>query len=179
MRTLATSYAGITWERCAEVGVQWPAPTLEHPGTRFLHKDGNFARGRGKFNAATWRPPAEQADQDYPLVLSTGRRLYHYHTTQTHHSPGMDDLLPEELVEVNPEDAKALSIQNGDYVNVVSRRGQVKMRAWITDRSPRGVVWSSFHFADAHINKVTNSAYDPVTETAEYKACAVRLEPAA
>ncbi len=176
MRSLATSYAGITWERCAEVGIQWPAPTLEHPGTTFLHKDGNFARGRGKFNPAAWRPPAEEADRDYPLVLSTGRRLYHYHTTQTHHAPGMDDLLPEELVEVNPLDAEELSIENGSYVNVVSRRGEVKMRAWVTDRSPRGVVWSSFHFSEAHINKVTNSAYDPITETAEYKACAVRLE---
>lgn len=179
MRKLATSYAGITWQRCEELGIQWPAPTTKHPGTPYLHKDGNFARGRGLFNPAEWKPQAERPSKRYPFVLSTGRRLYHYHTgTQTHNSVGMDDILPEELVELSPVDARALKIKNRQYVWVISRRGKVKMRAWVTDRSPRGVVWSSFHFAEAHINKVTNSVYDPLAGTAEYKACAVRIEPA-
>jgi formate dehydrogenase major subunit len=179
MRALATSYHGVTWERCDDIGIQWPAPTVEHPGTKFLHKEGTFTRGLGKFMPASYRPPAEEADKEYPLVLSTGRRLWHYHTgTQTRNSEGMEDLFPEELLELSPADADELDINDGDYVNVVSRRGQVKMKAWVTNRSPRGVVWSCFHFSEACINVVTNNAFDPITETAEYKACAVRVEPA-
>lgn len=178
LRELSTGYAGITWERCDDVGVQWPAPTLEHPGTPYLHRLGNFARGRGKFMPSNYRPPAEVPDEDYPLVLSTGRRLWHYHTgTQTHHSAGMDDLFPEELVEVSPVDAEELGISDGDMVVVESRRGRVKMKAWVTTRSPKGVLWSSFHFPEACINAVTNDVYDPISWTAEYKACAVRIVP--
>ncbi len=179
MRSLSTSYAGIPWSRIETSGIQWPAPTLEHPGTGYLHKGGNFSRGKGMFMPAAWRPPAEVPDAKYPLTLSTGRRLWHYHSgTQTRNCAGFDDLFGEELVEVSPEDARALAIADGEYVWVVSRRGRVRMKAWVTDRSPKGVLWSSFHFHEAHINVVTNNAFDPVTETAEYKACAVRLEKA-
>jgi formate dehydrogenase major subunit len=177
MRALATAYAGISWDRIEGDGIQWPAPTLDHPGTQYLHRDGNFARGKGAFVPAEWRPPAEQPDRDFPLVLTTGRRLWHYHSgTQTRNSAGFDELCPEELVEVSPLDARESGISDGEYVWVVSRRGRVKMKAWVTERSPRGVVWSCFHFREANINLVTNNVFDPVTETAEYKACAVRLE---
>jgi formate dehydrogenase major subunit len=180
MRSLATGYAGISWERIDKVGIQWPAPTLQHPGTPFLHAGGNFTRGRGLFAPALWRPPAEVPDGEYPLVLTTGRRLWHYHTgTQTHNCVGFDALCGEELAEISPQDAAAIGARDGDFVWVVSRRGRVRMRAWVTDRSPRGVVWSSFHFREANINEVTNNVFDPVSETAEYKACAVRVEPCA
>ena len=179
MRALATSYAGITWERIEGDGLQWPVPTLEHPGVPYLHRDGNFTRGRGLFQPAEWRPPAEVPDSSYPLVLTTGRRLWHYHTgTQTRNCAGFDEIFGEELVEISPEDARDLGIADGEYVDVVSRRGRVRMKAWVTTRSPRGVVWSCFHFREACINEVTNDAFDPVTETAEYKACAVRIERA-
>jgi formate dehydrogenase major subunit len=177
MRALGTGYAGIPWERVEGDGIQWPAPTLEHPGTQYLHRGGNFTRGKGLFVPAQWHPPAEQADREYPLVLSTGRRLWHYHTgTQTRNSVGFDALCREELVEISPADAGDLEIEDGQYVWVVSRRGRVRMKAWVTERSPRGVVWSCFHFHEANINLVTNNVFDPVTDTAEYKACAVRLE---
>jgi len=177
MRSLATGYAGISWERIDAVGIQWPAPTLQHPGTPFLHAGGNFTRGRGLFTPATWRPPAEVPDGDYPLVLTTGRRLWHYHTgTQTRNCAGFEALFGEELVEISPQDAAELGARDGDFVWVVSRRGRVRMRAWVTDRSPRGVVWSCFHFREANINEVTNNVFDPVSDTAEYKACAVRVE---
>jgi formate dehydrogenase major subunit len=180
MRSLATGYAGISWERIDRVGIQWPAPTLQHPGTPFLHAGGNFTRGRGLFVPAQWRPPAEVPDGEYPLVLTTGRRLWHYHTrTQTGNCAGFDALFGEELAEISPQDAAAIGARDGDFVWVVSRRGRVRMRAWVTDRSPRGVVWSSFHFKEANINEVTNNVFDPVSETAEYKACAVRVEPCA
>ena len=177
MRSLAAGYAGISWERIDDVGIQWPAPTLQHPGTPFLHAGGNFTRGRGLFVPATWRPPAEVPDHDYPLVLTTGRRLWHYHTgTQTRNCAGFEALFGEELVEISPQDAAELGARDGDFVWVVSRRGRVRMRAWVTDRSPRGVVWSCFHFREANINEVTNNVFDPVSDTAEYKACAVRVE---
>ncbi len=178
MRALATSYAGITWERIEDTGIQWPAPTLAHPGVDYLHKDGNFTRGKGLFVPAEWKPPAEVPDRDYPFVLSTGRRLWHYHTgTQTRNCGGFEEICGEELVEISPADAKDLEIRDGDFVDVVSRRGRVRMKAWVTERSPRGIVWSSFHFREACINEVTNNVYDPISMTAEYKACAVRIEP--
>ena len=175
LRKLGTTYHGITWERCEEEGVQWPCPTLDHPGTKFLH-EGKFIRGKGLFNPAEWRPQAELPDDEYPLILSTGRRLCHYHTTQTRNAKGFDDIFGEEYIEISPVDAKELGIENGDYVEVSSRRGAVKVRAWVTKRSPRGVCWMSFHFHEACGNVLTIDAFDPVTETAEYKACAIKVK---
>ncbi len=174
MRALGTSYHGITWERCEDVGLQWPCPTIGHTGTKFLH-EGAFVRGKGLFCPAKWWPQAELPDDEYPLVLSTGRRLWHYHTTQTRNAKGIDDIFGEEYIEVSPFDAKELGIDNGDYVEVASRRGKLKARAWVTNRSPRGVCWMSFHFHEACGNVLTIDAFDPVTETAEYKACAIKI----
>jgi formate dehydrogenase major subunit len=177
LRELGTSYHGITWERCEQVGVQWPAPTLDHPGTPYLHKDGKFARGRGRFIPTEWIPPAELPDAEYPLVLSTGRRLWHYHTgTQTRRSPGFEAVFGEELIELSPVDAERLGIADGEMVRVTSRRGTVDVRAWVTHRSPPGVCWMAFHFREAHANVLTIEAADPVTQTAEFKHCAIRVE---
>jgi formate dehydrogenase major subunit len=177
MRRTATSYAGITYGRIENVGLQWPCPTLSHPGTVFLHKDGNFSRGKGLFSKTEWVPPAEVPDDTYPLVLSTGRRLWHYHSaTQTRNSMGLENLFPEELLEMSPKDASELGIESGDRVRAISRRGFIELMAWVTDRSPEGVCWTSFHFQEACGNVLTNDAFDPLTETAEYKACAIRVE---
>jgi len=177
LRELGTSYHGITWERCERVGVQWPAPTLDHPGTPYLHKDGMFARGRGRFIPTEWISPAELPDAEYPLVLSTGRRLWHYHTgTQTRRSPGFEAVFGEELIELSPVDAERLGIADGEIVRVTSRRGSVDVRAWVTHRSPPGVCWMAFHFREAHANVLTIDAADPVTQTAEFKHCAIRVE---
>jgi len=177
MRKSATGYAGITWERISDVGIQWPCPTLEHPGTQFLHRSGNFTRGKGLFSQTKYVPPAEQTDAEYPLILSTGRRLWHYHTaTQTRNSVGFENLFPEELLEISQEDAKRLHIKSGDKVRASSRRGRIELKAWVTPRSPIGVCWCAFHFWEACGNVLTNNAFDPVTETAEYKACAIRVE---
>jgi formate dehydrogenase major subunit len=177
LRELGTSYHGITWERCEEVGVQWPAPTLDHPGTPYLHKDGQFARGRGRFVPTDWVPPAELPDAEYPLILSTGRRLWHYHTgTQTRRSPGFEEVFGEELIELSPDDAERLGIVDGEMVRVTSRRGTVVVKAWVTHRSPPGVCWMAFHFREAHANVLTIETADPVTQTAEFKHCAIRVE---
>jgi formate dehydrogenase major subunit len=122
-------------------------------------------------------PPYELPDEESPLVLSTGRRLWHYHTgTQTHRSAGFDEVSGEELFEISPADAERLGIADGETVRVISRRGSVDVRAWVTHRSPPGVCWMAFHFAKAHANVLTTEAGDPITQTPELKHCAIRVE---
>ncbi|MCB2226702.1 MAG: formate dehydrogenase subunit alpha [Desulfarculaceae bacterium] len=174
---LAPQMAGIKYRRIEDDGLQWPVPDLEHPGTPYLHKEGCFTCGLGNLAALDWRPPAEVPDQDYPMVLSTGRRLYHYHTrTQTGRSGGLNQLLGEETADISPADAAKLGLANGDKVKVSSRRGSVKVPARVTPEVPPGLVWMAFHFREGCANWLTNQAYDPISQTAEYKACAVRLE---
>ena len=175
IRELGPSYHGITWERIEDVGLQWPVPDLDSSGIPYLHKDGNFTRGKGLFHAIEYRPPAEMPDDEYPFFLSTGRRLWHYHTVQTHHCKGLDEILGEELLEISPQDAEKLDVKSGDWVSAASRRGEIKLRAWVTDRSPEGLCWTSFHFAKACANELTIDAYDPVSDTAEYKVCAIKV----
>lgn len=176
LQELGPSYHGITWERIEKQGLQWPCPTEDHQGTLYLHKDGNFARGKGKFNAIEYRPPAEKPDKEFPFWLSTGRRLWHYNSVQTHYCDGMHDICGEEWLELSPKDSEKMDIKTGDTVRVKSRRGEIELMAWVTDRSPEGVLWCSFHFAKACGNVLTNDVFDPVTETAEYKISAVSLE---
>ena len=174
---LAPQMGGIKYHRIEGDGLQWPAPDLEHPGTPFLHRDGCFTCGLGNFTPVEWTPPAEVPDEEYPLVLSTGRRLYHYHTrTQTGRAEGLNVLLGEETADISPEDAEKLGVANGEMVRVVSRRGQVKVRAKVTSQAPPGMVWMAFHFREGCANWLTNAVFDPVSATAEYKACAVRIE---
>ncbi len=173
---LAPAFGGVKYSRIEADGLQWPCPNVEHPGTAFLHRDGKFTHGKGIFTVTDWTPPAEVPDKEYPYVLSTGRRLYHYHTrTQTGRS-GMDAILPEETADISPQDAKRQGIASGDYVRVWSRRGEVTVKARLTDEVPPGMVWMAFHFREGCANWLTNPAYDPITQTAEYKACAVNME---
>ena len=174
---LAPSMAGIKYSRLENDGLQWPAPSEDHAGTSFLHKEGCFTCGLGVLTPVEWTPPAEVPDKDYPFVLSTGRRLYHYHTrTQTGRSKGLNDLLPEETADISQADAEAYGIEHGEMISVKSRRGEVIVKANITDQIPQGLVWMAFHFRENCANWLTNPAFDPVTRTAEYKACAVRIE---
>lgn len=173
---LAPALGGIKYARIENDGLQWPCPTPEHPGTQFLHRDGVFSHGKGIFNPVDWKAPAEVTDAEYPFVLSTGRRLYHYHTrTQTGRS-GLNFLMSEETVDMSAADAKKLGIAQDEYVKVRSRRGEVKVKARITPQVPAGMVWMSFHFREGSANWLTNPVYDPATLTAEYKACAVNVE---
>jgi formate dehydrogenase major subunit len=173
---LAPSMTGVKYERLEGNGLQWPVPNEEHPGTPTMHRD-RFTSGLGVLSPVDWTPPAEVPDDEYPLVLSTGRRLYHYHTrTQTGRSLGLNDLLGEETADISLSDAAELGIKHGEMIEVTSRRGHVRVKANVTDRVPTGMVWMAFHFREACANWLTNPAYDPKTQTAEYKACAVRIE---
>ncbi|MCE5333286.1 MAG: formate dehydrogenase subunit alpha [Desulfobacteraceae bacterium] len=174
---LSPPFAGIKYSRIEEDGLQWPCPTETHPGTPIMHKDGKFTCGRGQFQAIDWTPPAEVPDKEYPFVLCTGRRLYHYHTrTQTGRCEGLNVLLGEETVDMSPQDAKKLNIEHGEFVRVRSRRGEVKVKAKVTDKMQEGNVWMAFHFREGCANWLTNPVFDLVTKTAEYKACAVQVE---
>ena len=175
---LSPIYAGLDWDRIENAEYQWPVPDKDHPGTPMLH-EGEFKNGRGLFSIINYRDPAEVIDDDYPVWLTTGRRLQAYHTrTQTGRSAGIDYLLSEESLEVHPDDLADWQLTDGDFVNLTSRRGTVKIRVRATDQSPQGTVFCSFSFNDVPVNILTGSGYDPITETAELKVCAVRVESA-
>ena len=172
-------YAGLDWDTIDAGQLQWPVPEKGHPGTPVLHED-EFKNGRGRFNIISYRDPAEVVDDDYPVWLTTGRRLEAYHTrTMSGRASGMDYLLPEESLEVHPENLAAWGLQDGDWVRMSSRRGSVDIKVSATERSPRGTVFCSFSFGDVPVNHLTGGGYDPVTFTAELKVCPVRLEPIA
>ena len=176
--TVTPSYAGISYERLEKGGIQWPCPTSEHQGTKFLHKD-KFSRGLGLFTAIEFIPPDELPDKEYPFLLTTGRVLYHYHTgTMTKRSQGLSERCPESLVEINPIDADQLGIAEGQTVKVASRRGKVEAKACVTKKSAPGTIFMNFHFTDTPVNLLTNPALDPTGKIPEYKVCAVKLEAA-
>ncbi len=174
--SLTPSYGGISYERLENGGLQWPCPTQEHPGTPILHTE-QFTRGKGRFIPLEYKPAMELPDDEYPLILTTGRSLYHFHTgTLTRKVKGLNILRGEEFVEINPEDASALGIADGETVKVISRRAEVMAKARVTEVSPAGVVFMTFHFAESPTNFLTNPALDPVAKIPEFKVCAVRVE---
>lgn len=178
MRSLAPIFTGISYERLErEGGIQWPCPDETHPGTQYLHKDEMDSGMPGYFAPVDHIPPAEQTDSEYPLILTTGRRRSTYHTgTQTGRASGFDLLVPSELAEINPYDAEQLELRDGELIIVSSRRGSVKVPVKITDRSPHGTVFMSFAFPElTQTNRLTSDAFDFITETPEFKACAVRV----
>jgi len=173
---LTPSYGGIYYSRLEKEGLQWPCLDANHPGTKYLHKD-KFSRGKGKFSAIEFKEAAELPDEEYPLLLTTGRVLYHFHTgTVTRRSKGLNEIYPDALVEISPHDAEELKIKNGEFVEVTSRRGKIKAKAKVTEKSGRGEVFISFHFKEAAVNLLTNAALDPIAKIPEYKVCAVKVK---
>jgi formate dehydrogenase alpha subunit len=173
---LTPSLAGINYARIDKVGLQWPCPAPDHPGTAYLHKD-RFTRGKGLFHVIRHRPPAEVPDREYPLILSTGRTLYHYNVgNMTRKSAGIIQKQPESFVEMNPQDARQLGIGDSERVRVSTRRGSLVVRAVVDDRVRPGVIWMPFHFVESSTNVLTNDQFDDVTRTGEYKCCAARVE---
>jgi len=170
-------YRGMSHARLVGQGLQWPCPDATHPGTPILHTE-KFTRGPGKFHAIEASDPAELPDEEYPLILSTGRVLYHYHSaTMTRRSEPLAWREPGGYVEVNPADAAPVALQDQDEVILRSRRGEVRARARISERVPPGTVFLAFHWREAPANLLTQDfALDPVSKIPEYKVCAVRLE---
>jgi formate dehydrogenase alpha subunit len=173
---LTPSYGGISYDRIGEMGLQWPCPNADHQGTTILHI-GKFSRGLGHFSAVDWRPPAEETDEEYPFVFTTGRVLYHYHTgSMTRRSEGLDAIFPEPVVEINTEDAARLEVVDGQPVRISSRRGTIEAEALVSSMTEPGVVFMPFHFAEAAANKLTIAALDPIGKIPQFKVCAVKVE---
>ena len=174
---LTPSYAGVTHERLERGDrLQWPVRNLEHTGTPILHI-GQFARGLGKFSPIDHVPPAELPDDEYPVLLSTGRVLYHWHGGEmTRRASGLLAVYDRALIEVNPDDASRLGLNGNRRVRVSSRRGSIEAEAWVTERVPPGMIYANFHFPEASANELTIAALDPVAKIPEYKVCAVKVE---
>ena len=177
IRPLIPAYAGITYDRLDIVGLQWPCPDISHPGTPYLHES-CFPRGKGLLQGLKYEAPAELTNEEYPILLTTGRMLYQYNVS-TRNSGILESMAPHELAEINPEDAAGIGISEGEKMRVSSRRGSIVTRVTVTDRVPPGILFMTFHFRESAVNELTNSAYDPISKTAEYKVCAVRIEKVA
>ena len=169
-------YHGVSHHRVENKGIQWPVLDKDHPGTPYLHRDGKFSGGKGKFIVTGFRPPAELPDSKYPLLLTTGRMLYHYNVSTHPYSQRLAAFRPHERTMINPHDAKQRGIADGDDIIVSSRRGTVDSKAWVTDTVQPGVIWMSFHFPDSPTNELTNDATDRVASTYEYKVCAIQIK---
>jgi formate dehydrogenase alpha subunit len=176
---LTPIYAGVSQQRLLNgETLQWPVKDNSHPGTPILHV-GQFSRGKGQFNPIEHIPPAEVPDKEYPMILSTGRVLYHWHGGQmTRRSKGLLAIYPEALIEVNEVDAQKLGLNGNKRVRVSSRRGTIEAEAMITDRVPPGMVYANFHFPESSANELTIAALDPIAKIPEYKVCAVKVEAA-
>lgn len=176
MAELTPPFQGINYERIErEGGVHWPCPSPEHPGTPYLFSE-SFPRGKGQLTPLDYRPSAELPDADYPFTLSTGRVLYHWHGGTMTRRSKLDDIYPDPTVEIHPRDAEQLGVRAGDWIKVRSRRGEIRVKTLVTERSPQGTVFIPFHFAEAAANELTLDARDPKAKIPDYKVCAVAIE---
>lgn len=175
MASVATMFAGITYARIEQVGLQYPVPDVQHPGTPFLFAD-SFPSGRGRFFPLEYVPVAEEPDEEFPFILTTGRLLEHWHGgTMTRHSE-LDALYPEPHVEMHEIDAVRCHLRTGDVVRVASRRGSITLRVYVSPKTTPGVVFIPMHFVEAAANVLTIDALDPHAKIPEFKACAVSIE---
>ena len=172
-----SDYAGITYDRIDKLGLIYPVPSMDHPGTPTLFTE-SFPRGRGKFHPLDYVPAMEAVDDEYPFILTTGRVLEHWHGGSMTRNSVLNEAYPEARVEMHPADAEIHGIRNDDPVTVRSRRGEVVLRATVTEKTSVGVVFIPFHFAEAAANILTNDALDPQAKIPEFKACAVQVFPA-
>ena len=168
-------YGGISYPRIDQIGLQWPCFDEQHPGTPVLHAK-QFARGKGLFSPAEYKPSAELPDEEYPYILSTGRCYFHFHTgTMTRRSRVLDREERFPFVEVNTGDAANLGIRDRESVLVSTRRGEIEVMARVTKDIAPGVLFMTFHFEEAPANLLTNNALDPEAQIPEYKVCAAQI----
>lgn len=175
---LDINYAGVTYERIERHGLQTPVPHNTHPGTPFLFAK-DFPSGRGKFIPVDYVPIMEPPDEEYPFILTTGRVLEHWHGGSMTRNSALNEIYPAPVVEIHPVDAAWANFTDGQPVRVSSRRGSVILRTRVTEKARAGVIFMAMHFAEAAANLLTNDALDPQAKIPEYKACAVKIEPAA
>ncbi len=173
---LTPIYNGITYERIDPHGIQWPCPSVHHPGTKYLHHR-RFSKGLGKFSPVEYTPPAEIVDDEYPFILTTGRILFHFHTgSMSRRVFSLNEISPEGFLEMSAKDADYLGIESNEEVVVKSRRGKLKVKALVKKNFLAGTVFLPFHFHESPANILTNTALDPVAKIPELKVCAVKIE---
>lgn len=171
------SFGGINYERLEKESIQWPCRSLTDPGTPIMHV-GSFARGKGLFKAIPYKQAQELPDEEYPYLMSTGRMLYHYNTrAMTGRTEGINQIANHSYIEINAVDAQALGIQEGDKVEVHSRRGKIETYAAVGNRVFPQEVFMTFHFPDGNVNEITNAVFDDIATIPEYKVCAVAIKP--
>ncbi len=175
-------YGGISYKRLdQEYGIHYPCPDESHPGTMVLHERFHQSQADGERSAFVpvgYTPPLEMPDEEFPFTLTTGRRYesYNTHTQTRHYAPGVKIKQTEETLDIHPEDAGKLGIENGEMVRVSSRRGELTVRAKVTSQVVPGLVFMSFHWSEVPTNVLTLNEYDPISGTAEFKACAVKVQ---
>jgi formate dehydrogenase alpha subunit len=175
IRRLVPIYAGISYRRLEEqYGLQWPCPTEDHPGTKFLHKE-KFTRGRAQLVGIEHFPAAELPDSAYPFLLTTGRTFMQYNCGTMTRRTKAGRAEPENFVQLSAQDAQRLGIKSGDRVRVRTRRGELIVKAQIAEIA-EGVVWMPFHYAESPTNLLTNDAVDPICGITELKVCAAVVE---
>lgn len=175
--SVTPSFAGISHARldCGE-SLQWPCITKGHPGTPIMHVD-EFTRGLGWFYPAVYKESKELPDDEFPILLVTGRMLYHYNTrAMTGKSEGINEIANESYIEMHYKDADGIGVKNGDRVKVSSRRGVLETTARVGRKVNAGESFMTFHFPDGNANKVTNAVFDDIARIPEYKVCAIKIE---
>ncbi|MBI1776605.1 MAG: formate dehydrogenase subunit alpha [Proteobacteria bacterium] len=180
MRRVMPSLKGITWERLEREGaVTYPVDSEDVPGRDVIFGEGFPTKsGRGKFVPCQILPPDEVPDSAYPMVLTTGRLLEHWHTgAMTRRATALDAIEPEAIAHMAPADLDRLGLAAGAAVSVETRRGRIELRARADAEVPEGVIFIPFCFAEAAVNLLTNPALDPFGKIPELKFCAARVEP--
>lgn len=178
--SVTPSYGGISHERLDSEavggrGLQWPCPDREHPGTPILHA-GKFVRGQGLFRPAEYKASTELPDEQYPLTMMTGRILYHYNArAMTARTQGINEIEDESFIEINTMDAEKYGVKDGEIITVASRRGEIRTRARVSEKTRAGECWMPFHYTEGAANRLTIDALDAISSTPEYKVCAVRI----
>lgn len=179
IRSITPQYKGITYQRLKADGMYWPCPDEDHPGTPILHGE-KFAtpHGLGVFKPIELRSLPETPDDDYPLILSTGRIIFHYHNSNmTGKSKILGNEISKSFVEINPKDALKLGISNQEMVKIITRHGEIETKVKITSKITHGIIFLPIHFLDGKPNLLTNSkVLDPSTKMPELKALAAKIE---
>ena len=177
LRKVCPIYHGMTYEALGETGIQWPCYEEGDEGDQFLYEDTfDTESGLGQIEGVRHQPPAEVPDEEYPLILTTARLEEHYNTgTMSRRSPTLSRQHPENFVDVHPNDAEHYGIADGDRVTLQSRRGEIDVKAQVTEDIKEGVVWTTPHFAAASANRLTNDVLDERAKIPEYKAAAADI----